>query len=175
MRLICPALTTYPATAMNAPTSSRYQAVLVRDLKDLKLIRRELETRLKLEQAVRAAKLAAAAKIHAEKNLFIRAIGPVRPLPIRHRPGHRALLPTPPAAPIPVQLQLDELAVMRVVHGKGLGSPGKTPILKGRVQSWLMQKREVLAFVQARPADGGAGALVVLLAPSGGARPRRAA
>ena len=161
MRLICPALTTYPATAMNAPTSSRYQAVLVRDLKDLKLIRRELETRLKLEQAVRAAKLAAAAKIHAEKNLFIRAIGPVRPLPIRHRPGHRALLPTPPAAPIPVQLQLDELAVM--------------PILKGRVQSWLMQKREVLAFVQARPADGGAGALVVLLAPSGGARPRRAA
>jgi DNA-nicking Smr family endonuclease len=54
---------------------------------------------------------------------------------------------------------------VRVVHGKGLGSPGKTPILKGRVQSWLVQKKEVLAFVQARPADGGAGALVVLLAP----------
>ena len=54
---------------------------------------------------------------------------------------------------------------VRVVHGKGLGSPGKTPVLKGRVQSWLAQKKEVLAFVQARPADGGAGALVVLLQP----------
>lgn len=52
---------------------------------------------------------------------------------------------------------------VRVVHGKGLGSPGKTPVLKGRVHSWLVQKNEVLAFVQAKPADGGAGALVVLL------------
>ncbi len=52
---------------------------------------------------------------------------------------------------------------VRVVHGKGLGSPGKTPVLKGRVQSWLVQKSEVLAFVQARGDEGGAGALVVLL------------
>ena len=58
------------------------------------------------------------------------------------------------------------LRCVRVVHGKGLGSPGKTPVLKGRVQSWLVQKKEVLAFVQARPAEGGAGALVVLLQPS---------
>ena len=57
------------------------------------------------------------------------------------------------------------LRCVRVVHGKGLGSPGKAPVLKGRVQSWLVQKKEVLAFVQARPAHGGAGALVVLLAP----------
>ena len=54
---------------------------------------------------------------------------------------------------------------VRVVHGKGLGSPGKSPVLKGRVQSWLVQKKEVLAFVQAKPAEGGAGALVVLLIP----------
>ena len=54
---------------------------------------------------------------------------------------------------------------VRVVHGKGLGSPGKTPVLKSRVHSWLVQKNEVLAFVQAKPADGGAGALVVLLKP----------
>ena len=59
------------------------------------------------------------------------------------------------------------LRCVRVVHGKGLGSPGKTPVLKGRVQRWLVQKNEVLAFVQARPAEGGAGALVVLLQPSG--------
>ena len=54
---------------------------------------------------------------------------------------------------------------LRVVHGKGLGSPGKAPVLKNKVHSWLVQKNEVLAFVQAKPADGGAGALVVLLTP----------
>jgi len=57
---------------------------------------------------------------------------------------------------------------VRVVHGKGLGSPGKVPVLKSRVHSWLVQKDEVLAFVQAKPADGGAGALVVLLMASRG-------
>lgn len=58
------------------------------------------------------------------------------------------------------------LRCVRVVHGKGLGSPGRTPVLKTRVLRWLVQKREVLAFVQARPAEGGAGALVVLLQPA---------
>ena len=57
---------------------------------------------------------------------------------------------------------------VRVVHGKGLGSPGKAPVLKSRVHSWLVQKIEVLAFVQAKPADGGGGALVVLLTGSRG-------
>ena len=52
---------------------------------------------------------------------------------------------------------------VRVVHGKGLGSPGREPVLKRRVLRWLVQKNEVMAFVQARPAEGGAGALVVLL------------
>jgi DNA-nicking Smr family endonuclease len=52
---------------------------------------------------------------------------------------------------------------VRVVHGKGLGSPGKTPVLKSKVQRWLVQKTEVLAFVQAKGSEGGAGALVVLL------------
>lgn len=62
------------------------------------------------------------------------------------------------------------LRCVRVVHGKGLGSPGKTPVLKGRVHGWLVQKSEVLAFVQARPADGGAGALIVLLRTAGHGR-----
>ncbi len=57
---------------------------------------------------------------------------------------------------------------VRVVHGKGLGSPGKEPVLKSKVQRWLVQKNEVLAFVQAKPSDGGAGALVVLLGPANG-------
>jgi DNA-nicking Smr family endonuclease len=55
---------------------------------------------------------------------------------------------------------------VRVVHGKGLGSPGKEPVLKSKVQRWLVQKNEVLAFVQAKPSDGGGGALIVLLGPS---------
>lgn len=52
---------------------------------------------------------------------------------------------------------------VRVIHGKGLGSVNKEPVLKSKVRSWLVQKDEVIAFCQARAADGGAGALVVLL------------
>lgn len=53
---------------------------------------------------------------------------------------------------------------VRVVHGKGNGSPGRVPVLKTRVRAWLVQTQAVLAFVQARASDGGHGALVVLLA-----------
>jgi len=60
------------------------------------------------------------------------------------------------------------LRCVRVVHGKGLGSPGRTPVLKGKVHGWLIQKKEVLAFVQARPLEGGAGALLVLLTGQAG-------
>ena len=59
------------------------------------------------------------------------------------------------------------LRCVRVVHGKGLGSPGKAPVLKAKVHGWLIQKKEVLAYVQARPLEGGAGALMVLLAAAG--------
>jgi DNA-nicking Smr family endonuclease len=55
------------------------------------------------------------------------------------------------------------LRCVRVVHGKGNGSPGREPVLKARVRRWLVQKNEVLAFVQARASDGGNGALMVLL------------
>lgn len=213
----------------------------LKSLQDLKAVKQEIETRARLEKDRETARLANAAKAKAEKELFSRAIGPVKALPAKHLPGHRAQLAPAQPAPIPVQQQRDELAVMReaisdgfdveslldtdealsfrrpgmgpdvvrklrrggwsiqrqldlhglrredardalsafireahkagircvrVVHGKGLGSPGKTPVLKGRVQSWLIQKNEVIAFVQARPAEGGAGALVVLLAQS---------
>ena len=221
--------------------TKRLKDHLIKDLKDLKAVKKEIETRARLEQGRVAARLAAAAKSRSEKELFSRAIGPVKALSTKHLPGHKASLQRAQPAPIPVQQQRDELAVMReaisdefdaetlldtdealsfrrpgmgpdvvrklrrgnwsiqrqldlhglrredarealaafireankaglrcvrVVHGKGLGSPGKTPVLKGRVQSWLIQKQEVLAFVQARPAEGGAGALVVLLAQS---------
>ena len=53
---------------------------------------------------------------------------------------------------------------LRVVHGKGHGSPGRQPVLKARVQRWLAQRIEVIAFAQASGPQGGAGAQVVLLA-----------
>ena len=223
---------------MLAPSSPRQKSLLIRDLKDLLPVRRELEMRLGLEAEKQAAIRAVAAQAKAEKELFSRAVGPVMPLAPQHGPDGKAKLTRPRPAPIAEQRLLDELAVMhealsdgfdveslldadeslsfrrpgigvdvvrklrrgnwsiqrqldlhglrredarnalgvfireanraglrcvRVVHGKGLGSPGKTPVLKGKVQSWLVQKQEVLAFVQARPAAGGAGALVVLL------------
>ena len=58
------------------------------------------------------------------------------------------------------------LRCVRVVHGKGHGSPGREPVLKAKVRSWLVQKSEVVAFAQARASDGGNGALMVLLRPS---------
>jgi len=57
------------------------------------------------------------------------------------------------------------LRCLRVVHGKGNGSPGREPVLKSRVRGWLMQKSDVIAFVQARASEGGSGALIVLLRP----------
>ena len=213
----------------------------VKDLKGLKAVKLELHARAAQAKEQEAARKASAARIKAEKELFSMAIGPVKALPVKHRPGHRASLTLVQPPPIAVQHQRDELAVMReaisdefdaetlldtdealsyrrpgmgpdvvrklrrggwsiqgqvdlhglrredarealsqfvrdahkvgwrcvrVVHGKGLGSPGKTPVLKGKVQGWLIQKQEVLAFVQARPAHGGAGALVVLLGQS---------
>ena len=217
------------------------KAPAIKDLLGLKAVKAEMEARVKRAKELEATRKAALAKAKAEKEFFARAVGIVKPLPPKHRPGERAALRLVQAAPIAVQHQLDEQAVMRealsdefdaetlldtddalsyrrtgigtdvtrklrkggwaiqgqvdlhglrredarealvdfikdaarmgwrcvrVVHGKGLGSPGKTPVLKGKVQSWLIQKQEVLAFVQARPAHGGAGALVVLLAQS---------
>ena len=217
------------------------KAAPIKELKGLKAIKAEMEARVRRAKELETARKAAQAKAKAEQAFFATAVGIVKPLPPKHRPGHRASLPLIQAAPVAVQHQLDELAVMRealsdefdaetlldtddalsyrrvgigtdvtrklrkggwsiqgqvdlhglrredarealvdfikdaarmgwrcvrVVHGKGLGSPGKTPVLKGKVQSWLIQKQEVLAFVQARPAHGGAGALVVLLAQS---------
>jgi len=52
---------------------------------------------------------------------------------------------------------------VRVIHGKGLGSPGKESILKQLSRGWLAQREEILAFCQAGPHDGGSGALLVLL------------
>jgi DNA-nicking Smr family endonuclease len=56
---------------------------------------------------------------------------------------------------------------VRIVHGKGLRSRNAEPVLKRRVGNWLAQRDEVLAFAQARPEDGGGGAVMVLLKAKG--------
>ena len=212
----------------------------IKELKGLKAVKLEIDTRAKLRKELEAARQAAIAKAKAEKEFFKHAVGPIKALPVKHQPGQHAQLLSVPPEPVAAQRKLDELSVMRealsdefdaqtlldtddalsfrrpeigpdvtrklrrggwsiqgqldlhglrrddarealshfikdakkvgwrcvrIVHGKGLGSPGKTPVLKSKVQGWLIQKQEVLAFVQARPAHGGAGALVVLLAP----------
>jgi DNA-nicking Smr family endonuclease len=52
---------------------------------------------------------------------------------------------------------------VRIIHGKGLGAEGRLPVLKIKVNSWLRQKDQVLAFCSARQQDGGTGAVYVLL------------
>jgi len=52
---------------------------------------------------------------------------------------------------------------VRIVHGKGLGSRNREPVLKHKLRNWLMQKDEVIAYAQARKNDGGSGAVIVLL------------
>ena len=203
----------------------------------LQAIRAQLREHERQRQAALEAAREAERQQRAERELFARAVGPVRPL----KSGRRHVFPAKPTPPLARQRLLDEQAVMqeaisdefdvetlldtdealsyrrpgvspevvrklrrghwslqgqidlhglrsdearqalgqfireahktgwrcvRVVHGKGLGSPGKTPVLKAKTQRWLVQKNEVMAFVQARASDGGAGALVVLLAPS---------
>jgi DNA-nicking Smr family endonuclease len=213
----------------------------LKSLQDLHSLGKKLAEQRELAATQEKARLEAERKAHAERTLFVRAAGDVKPLREHHARHRRVHLAPEQPPPIAVQQQLDEQRVLqeaisdefdattlldidealsfrrpgvgvdvtrklrrggwsiqseidlhglrrdearealaaflreagkrgwrcvRVVHGKGLGSPGKTPVLKGKVQSWLMQKEEVLAFVQARADEGGAGAVVVLLRPS---------
>ena len=52
---------------------------------------------------------------------------------------------------------------VRIIHGKGLRSPGGRPVIKGKLDRWLRHRDEVVAFCSARQVDGGTGALYVLL------------
>jgi DNA-nicking Smr family endonuclease len=210
-----------------------------KSLKDLQGMQQRLAQQQKEAAEREVVRKATERRLLAEKNLFVRAAGAVKPI----RAAERVPLAPEQPPPIAVQQQLDDQRVLleslsdefdattlldvddalsfrrpgigidvtrrlrkgdwsiqreidlhglrreearetlsafvrtacregirciRVVHGKGLGSPGKMPVLKSKVQGWLIQKNEVLAFVQARADEGGAGALVVLLKPSPG-------
>jgi len=52
---------------------------------------------------------------------------------------------------------------VRVIHGKGLTSPNREPVLKGKVRKWLAQWDDVLAYCEAPRHAGGGGAVLILL------------
>jgi DNA-nicking Smr family endonuclease len=52
---------------------------------------------------------------------------------------------------------------VRIIHGKGNGSRQQWPVLKQKLNNWLRQRDDVLAFCSARSWDGGTGAVYVLL------------
>ena len=205
-----------------------------RSLQDLGGLKKTLAEKVALAERQREQEAEAARQRIAEQNLFKKAVGSVKPIPVNPRVSLKSE-PTPPIATQQIKddqsalreslsdefdvaslldtddalsfrrpgigtditkklrkgdwsvqaqvdlhgLRRDEarehlssflkesiksgLRCIRVIHGKGLGSPGKTPVLKAKVQSWLVQKEEILAFVQAKPTQGGAGALIVLL------------
>ncbi len=55
---------------------------------------------------------------------------------------------------------------VRIIHGKGRGSAQGKPVIKNKVNIWLRQRDEVLAFCSARQNDGGTGAIYLLLKKS---------
>ena len=56
-----------------------------------------------------------------------------------------------------------DVRCVRIIHGKGLRSKGDGPVLKQRLDGWLRQRSEVLAYCSARREHGGTGAVYVLL------------
>ena len=52
---------------------------------------------------------------------------------------------------------------VRIIHGKGHGSVNRQPVIKNKLNQWLQQRNDVLAFCSARPVDGGTGAIYLLL------------
>ena len=62
-----------------------------------------------------------------------------------------------------VEARTRGLRCVRVIHGKGLTSPNKEPVLKGKVRRWLAHWDDVLAYCEAPRHAGGGGAVVVLL------------
>lgn len=59
-----------------------------------------------------------------------------------------------------------DLRALRIIHGKGNGSPNTGPVIKLLLAGWLRRRKDVLAFCSARPHDGGTGAVYVLLRAS---------
>lgn len=65
--------------------------------------------------------------------------------------------------------QQEQVRCLRIIHGKGLRSPNREPVLKHFTQSWLVRIDAVLAVATTPSNDGGTGALYVLLRKPGSA------
>lgn len=61
------------------------------------------------------------------------------------------------------ECQRRDIRCVRIIHGKGYGSEDRQPVLKQKLNLWLRQREEVLAFTSATRRDGGTGAVYVLL------------
>lgn len=59
-----------------------------------------------------------------------------------------------------------DVRAVRIIHGKGNGSPNSGPVIKALLAGWLRRRKDVLAYCSARPHDGGTGAVYVLLRAS---------
>jgi DNA-nicking Smr family endonuclease len=64
------------------------------------------------------------------------------------------------------QCQDRNVRAVRIIHGKGRGSPNSGPVIKALLDGWLRRRKDVLAFCSARSHDGGTGAVYVLLRAS---------
>ena len=61
------------------------------------------------------------------------------------------------------QCAQDHVRAIRIVHGKGRNSAGRTPVLKNMLLGWLSKNQFVVAVCSAPANDGGTGAVYVLL------------
>ncbi len=77
--------------------------------------------------------------------------------------GLRVVEARPALAGFLTHAKRHRLRVIQIIHGKGMGSEGQQPILKQKVNQWLRQRDEVLAFCSAPRFDGGTGATYVLM------------
>lgn len=60
----------------------------------------------------------------------------------------------------------DNVRAVRIVHGKGRNSAGRTPVIKRMLLGWLAKNQHVIGVVSTPANDGGTGAVYVLLGKS---------
>jgi DNA-nicking Smr family endonuclease len=77
--------------------------------------------------------------------------------------GHTAVEAHDALADFLVEARQHGYRCVRIIHGKGLTSPNREPVLKGKVRKWLSHWGDVLAYCEAPRHAGGSGAVLVLL------------
>lgn len=80
--------------------------------------------------------------------------------------GHTTLAARDELARFLAHARHNGLRCLRIIHGRGTRSVNNVPLLRNKVRLSLSQRDEVLAFCDAGPGDGGAGAVLVLLKSS---------